>query len=221
MTDDEEVVTEAPELIGVGAQAVTEQARRLGISWGWQPATVVTSSPLTAQYDGDTVPIGMTSVIGTPAVGARVAVIFVPPAGNYIVGLLTGSAPSTMTNNEPATSPGIVTLTTAQQLYLSSTVTVTGAAEWEAVAFVDFDCTVAGTTICVGTFFLDGVGFSRPITFGVAATSDRASPGGLWTSLTGGVLSAGTHLFELWVSKTINVATVRALTGSMTVKTWE
>jgi len=80
----------APELIGTGAQAVVENAKRLGLTWTIRLATVVdaTIDAVTAIYDGDTVAIGMTSMIGSVFVGQRVYVIQVPPSGNFIVGFV-------------------------------------------------------------------------------------------------------------------------------------
>lgn len=81
----------APELIGTGAQAVVDNAKRLGLTWTLRLATVINSSNLAAVsaiYDGDTVAIDMTSMIGVLGPGQRVYVIGVPPSGNYIVGLV-------------------------------------------------------------------------------------------------------------------------------------
>lgn len=46
-------------------------------------------SVIMATLDGDNTPIGMTSMIGAIPVGTRVYVFIVPPAGNFIVGLVT------------------------------------------------------------------------------------------------------------------------------------
>jgi hypothetical protein len=72
-------------------QAVAENAQRLGLTWQMRLATVVAPGTFpTAIYDGDTVPISMTSMIGAVYAGQRVWVIQVPPSGNYIVGSTTG-----------------------------------------------------------------------------------------------------------------------------------
>jgi len=75
------------------AQAIVENAQRLGLTWTLRLATVVDgSSPgaVVATYDGDTAPIAMTSMIGTFVVGQRVYVIQVPPSGNFITGFTGG-----------------------------------------------------------------------------------------------------------------------------------
>lgn len=68
-------------------QAVVENAQRLGLTWALRPATVASSDP-TATFDGDSVPIAMTSLIGTLRPGQRVRVLIVPPSGNFIVGVI-------------------------------------------------------------------------------------------------------------------------------------
>lgn len=70
-------------------QAVVENAQRLGLTWALRPATVVSSSPITAVFDGDTEPINMTSMVGSVSIGQRVYVFVVPPSGNYIAGFVT------------------------------------------------------------------------------------------------------------------------------------
>lgn len=78
-------------LLAAGVGALQDQARSLGLTWELRPATVVAASTgiTTATYDGDSVPVDMISLVGTLAVGARVMAIFIPPAGNYVVGLPT------------------------------------------------------------------------------------------------------------------------------------
>lgn len=85
----------APNLIGVGAQSIAENASRLGLTWGLRPATVTTvTSPTLVQVrqDGDTENVFVVSLIGGVAVGDRVMTITVPPAGIYIVGLLPSAS---------------------------------------------------------------------------------------------------------------------------------
>jgi hypothetical protein len=82
---------EAPELISVGAQSIVGRASSLGLTWGLRPATVVKGDDPTAVravYDGDTITITMTSMIGSLSPNARVYVQQVPPSGNYITGHL-------------------------------------------------------------------------------------------------------------------------------------
>jgi len=89
MTEEEVIVTEAPDLISTGTQAMVENANRLGLTWQLRPATVITViSPtlVMATYDGDTVPIGMVNLTAPLLVGARVMAMAVPPSGNFIIG---------------------------------------------------------------------------------------------------------------------------------------
>ena len=82
---------DAPELIGIGAQAVVENANRLGLTWQLRPATVAEvelDGAIVAIYDGDTVPIGMINLNGSLTVGSRVMAMFVPPSGNFIIGAI-------------------------------------------------------------------------------------------------------------------------------------
>jgi hypothetical protein len=79
----------APELVSTGAQAIVDNAQRLGLIWTLKLATVVipTEGAITATYDGDIVPIGMTNIMPFPVtVGQRVYAIYVPPSGNFIIG---------------------------------------------------------------------------------------------------------------------------------------
>ena len=80
---------EAPELISTGVQAMIDNAQRLGFTWVLKPATVRftnVSVGVQAQYDNDDTTITMFTMIGPLAVGDRVYVLEIPPAGNFIVG---------------------------------------------------------------------------------------------------------------------------------------
>lgn len=79
----------APELIGTGAQAVVNDAKRLGLTWTITLATVTNTSPVEAVVDGDSVAIGMVSMVGFLSPDQRVYVIQVPPSGNFIVGFVS------------------------------------------------------------------------------------------------------------------------------------
>jgi hypothetical protein len=80
---------EAPELVKVGVKSTVELARRLGLTWELRPATVsARSSPdqITATYDGDTEAINMIDLTGGQMIGERAMGLFVPPAGNFLIG---------------------------------------------------------------------------------------------------------------------------------------
>lgn len=82
-------LSEAPDLISVGAQSLIDNAKRLGLTWDVRLATVIDGSityGILAQYDGDDANIVMISLIGTLVNGTRVYVLEVPPSGNFIFG---------------------------------------------------------------------------------------------------------------------------------------
>jgi Chaperone of endosialidase len=72
--------------------AVVENATALGLKWQLRPATVIAmqGGNATIRYDGETAEENSraTSMIGAISVGTRVMVVYVPPAGNYITGIL-------------------------------------------------------------------------------------------------------------------------------------
>lgn len=76
------------------------QAKRLGLTWGMRPAGVTDISNGAGPYnprvlmDGDSTgaTIQAVSLIGGLAVGMRVMVMYVPPVGYYIVGIISSSS---------------------------------------------------------------------------------------------------------------------------------
>jgi hypothetical protein len=70
------------------AQQVVADAKRLGLIWTLQNATVTSTNPVKVEMDGDNVSIQVASMIGSVSLGLRVYVIQVPPAGNFIVGFV-------------------------------------------------------------------------------------------------------------------------------------
>lgn len=83
-------------LFQVGTRALVENARRLGLTWRLTLGTVTTSTStdqFEVRLDGDTEPITVISMIGSHAIGTRVYVISIPPAGNYAIGWVTGDFP--------------------------------------------------------------------------------------------------------------------------------
>jgi hypothetical protein len=77
------VTAGSADVVGVGVRELVRTAGRLGLVWTLRPATVVTVSPLTVMYDGDTVAVGAVALTGQPMVGGRVHGLMVPPAGNF------------------------------------------------------------------------------------------------------------------------------------------
>jgi len=93
-------VSEESRNFSAGAQALVNDAQRLGLTWDLRPATVGSTDPLQVTVDADTIPINATSMVGVLTAGRRVYVLLIPPSGVFIVGF-----------NDPAfTSPlGITT----------------------------------------------------------------------------------------------------------------
>ena len=86
MTDSE---AEA-ENINTGTRELLREARRLGLTWGLRPGTV--SDPSHVVYDGDSEDSNtrVINLLESPLfVDERVMCMFVPPAGNFVVGVLT------------------------------------------------------------------------------------------------------------------------------------
>lgn len=85
------------------SQAVISEANRLGLQWQLRAATITSFSPVLGIYDGDTVSIAMTSMVGSVRIGQRVYVIAVPPSGNFITGFTTGPylARQTLATTQP------------------------------------------------------------------------------------------------------------------------
>lgn len=109
MSELEELFTEeAPSLIGVGADALVENATRLGLTWVLRFGTVQTADPLTVIVDGDTVPVSMVSLTGYLEVGARVSVLIVSSKVHFVIGPLAVAA---AVSDEQGTS-GTTTSTT-------------------------------------------------------------------------------------------------------------
>lgn len=84
MTEPEIEPGTAPDLIGIGAQAIQDRGQALGLTWNLRLATVDTNIPLTITYDGDTIPIGAVPIGAVPGQGERVYGLIIPPAGNFV-----------------------------------------------------------------------------------------------------------------------------------------
>jgi len=88
----------APELVGIGAQAIQDNAKRLGLTWTLRPGTVQSydgaSGQVSVTFDSDTVAIGAVSLAGILVPGQRVMGMIIPPGGNFIIGGLEPFAPN-------------------------------------------------------------------------------------------------------------------------------
>lgn len=87
----------APDLIGVGAQAIQDNAKRLGLTWTLRPATVQDYNGSNGQtsviFDGDTVAVTALALVGILIPDQRVMGMIIPPGGNFIIGGLEPFAP--------------------------------------------------------------------------------------------------------------------------------
>jgi len=79
-------VSEESKSFSAGAQALVNDAQRLGLTWDLRPATVGNIDPLQVTVDADSIPINATSMVGALVTGLRVYVLLIPPSGVFIVG---------------------------------------------------------------------------------------------------------------------------------------
>jgi len=209
-----------PDLIGTGVQTLVENARRLGLQWTLRLATVsVVTSPteLTAVYDSDTEPIGMTSLVGMVSPGSRVMVMQVPPAGNFIIGSPVGSVARQLIFADIAAASGSLALSTTDTLVPGCTFTAqtNGDFEYEATGVFDFDETTAGNAVCLGSLYINGA--IHPVgslaTFEVLVVQDRATVTQQWRG-------TGTNgdVFELRARKSAAVGVINAVQTHTTLK---
>lgn len=80
---------------GLLAAAIIRRMEERGLFWALRPGTVVTPAvdgTLRVQYDNDTVPVRVVSLVGPLPVDTRVMCVLSPPSGNHVIGFL-GSLP--------------------------------------------------------------------------------------------------------------------------------
>ena len=85
-----------PSLMGTTVQEIVSNAFRLGLTWRLRPGTVTVATSETSlevRLDGDDTAVTVVSMIGSIAVGRRVYVITIPPAGNYAIGAVSAHFP--------------------------------------------------------------------------------------------------------------------------------
>lgn len=217
-----------PDLLSIQAQAVVDRAKALGLTWTLRPGTVnaVGTAP-TVVYDGDTEQVGVTSLIGDLIPSDRVMMLQVPPAGNFVLGRVSGfggivsTVKQITTARGQITSTGDVTLTTASQAVTPLlSITTTSTAEYIINASIDLDQTASGgNNVAAGALQVNGVGQSEQMFFGVTAAGQRATVAQSWH----GSLNAGTNTFQLISAKSLNIGTfiVRAANTSFTYQVWQ
>lgn len=199
--------TEVAELISVAIKEAVKQGRALGLTWSLRLATVATAQGLadlnaqlvTVTMDGDTVPMSVDNLTGSAvAAGARVAVLQVPPAGNFIIGAPTLGKPvgSTATGSAQSIPNGVGT-------NLS----------WTAVTFDSggFSGTVPFTSFSVPTG-LDGI-------YGVSARMAMTGAGGTRNFLTivGSIPGVDARAFFGSGESACNTTVILPLSGGDTV----
>jgi hypothetical protein len=119
--------TEAPDLISTGIQTVLDTTDRLGLTWQLRVGTVVENPSvdlLRVRIDGDESIVSMVSMIGKVPITTRVYVLSVPPAGNFITGMVNRIYPSSrlatttrVTNSAGFTTTETVTDSVTATLY--------------------------------------------------------------------------------------------------------
>lgn len=142
---------EAADLVSIGAQALIDRAKELGLTWTLRLATVIlpkSSSQTSVIYDGDTVAIDIVNMGTYVIAGDRVYVIQVPPAGNYICGRVGGAAyaPQLFIQSD-VTSSSSGTFTTTETVVQSITVPLIRGRHYRILWSVMFSSTVAGDRV--------------------------------------------------------------------------
>lgn len=220
---DEQKSQDVPELISVGAQAIADTGKRLGLTWNLRPGMVAVTNPLQVIHDGDNEPIGMVSLIGFLGLGVRVMTMFVPPAGNYVVGCFAGGDVGRATFLEYAISTADQNITNVEANVPGLTITITTTApnaRFEAEGIFDFEETAAGGTTLIGRLYVDSVLQSATAVFKVASTNDRQTTPQNWA---GTLPVAGTHVFQSRVVRSAAAGTqvANATNTTLRVKIYE
>jgi hypothetical protein len=171
----------APEMVGLAASTIAENAKRLGLVWTMRPATVVsydrTTGMATAIFDGDTVPLTMTSLAGPLTAAQRVMVMIVPPSGNFIIG-----------------SVGNVGATDYKLIAFGERVTAsTAAAGAQGVLRLDNIPVVSGRSYLIQS--------SNMLLFSTSGATDRGSV--RFAFSTSGAATTGSSLMAIWNSDII------------------
>jgi hypothetical protein len=189
-------------LIAAGAQAVVENAKRLGIQWGMQPATVQQASTdngyVLLVFDGDTTEIQAMSLVGKLLPGWRVMVMAVPPSANFVVGSFVQATGIVAYGSRPSNTP---TTTTTELAVLSlSNVEVKAGVAYHiySSAFI-FDSSVLGDTVrATLRFTSDG---TAPTTASVPLTASELN-------VTGGGNQCRTSLSKVYLPTTDQVLNI-------------
>lgn len=209
---------------GTTAAAIKANADRLGLVWKMRPGTVVGTTAGTGfrtqiVYDGDSTPLTAQSLIGAPANGSRVMGIQIPPAGNFIIGNLTGIVPSVLTfYQQYDASTGLpITLTTVDQLVLTVNISVTGDCMWEAMGVA----TLSGTTVSTNTAIVSAVTPNGTEARVISASIDTGNNGGSFAQVWSGVSTSGQSSFTFNTRKSAAAGTLTLSAMTVVLKVWQ
>lgn len=213
---------EAPELIGVGAEALIQNATRLGLTWVLRYGTVTTSDPLTVTVDSDTIPVAMVSLIGRLAPDSRVSVLIVSSKVHFVVGFPPGeSRRMNLIDLQIATADANLTLGSSPQDISGTTITLElPDCTYDAEGTFDVQVTSAGTSVFSGILEIDGVAETSAAIWGFTTAEGlvRNTVSQVWS----GSLTAGSHTFLLQGDLTVasGISRVNATHTRLLVRLW-
>lgn len=178
MTD---AASPAPAAVQAAVEAIVGDPGRLGLTWNLIPGTVTSVDPLQVICDGDTVAIGMVSMIGPLTLGNRVYVIQIPPAGNFVLGS-PGNAPAGvyLARETVTTLTGVVTFLNIPTNLRTLTVKHTARSDFAGANIVGMAFRVNGDTNLV---------YNSQVVFGGNVTP-QAAPSAAGSSGQGGLATA-------------------------------
>jgi hypothetical protein len=180
-------------LVSTGAQAIVENAKRLGLQWGATPATIHQASTdngfVQLVFDGDTTPVQAMSLVGKLLPGWRVMVMTVPPSANFVIGSLVQSS-GLIAYGSRTTNTGTTTTTELAVLSLSNVNVKAGVAYHIYSSAFIFDSSVLGDTVRATLRFT---------TDGTAATITSTPLTASELTVTGGGNQARTSLSKVYL----------------------
>lgn len=184
-----------PGLVGVGIQELLDSASRLGLTWNLRIGTVTevsSSNLIRVRLDGDTESISVVSMIGTTYTSARVYVITIPPAGNFVIGAVSRVYPRSRiatqvrdVNSAAFTTTETVTDTVTASLIEGLTYTVNSFISVRSSAAGDRDLvrvredTLTGTVLRSANVFVQATGTAtdfplyQEVLYTAIATGDK------------------------------------------------
>lgn len=181
--------------------ALVDKARSLGLTWGLRPAVIsnVDGSITKAIYDGDTTAIRVTSLVGALAPGQRVMVMFVPPAGNYVIGSLSNHVPGAVIARADRATSSSATTTELAVVRLSKVPVISGLGYQITSSNLILDSTVDGDTVLARLRFTDnGVDADlADVLFGGVKSVSAASSGQVVLPILRNYYPTTTHMLSL------------------------